>query len=216
MSTLTTFTLFPTLPIEIRLKIWGIVLSNPRTVAITCNKEPYQPGKPRAAKSFTSDSPPPALLHVNRETRYEALSIYAPYLRILSSPHCTYLNLSLDTLKFADGVLPYVLRVFPAELNCIQTMTIETKDCAYFGHYNMDILKGMKSLRELEIWARKGAVYSWDRGEWFVGVIERDFEVARKEDPGWECPRVKIFNGETGELGGIVDGGALIPGWTEQ
>jgi hypothetical protein len=216
MSTLTSFPIFPTLPIEIRLKIWGIVLSTPRTVPMTCNKEPLHPGKRRAAKSFTSTCPPPALLHVNRETRYESLNIYAPHFKHPLSPIATYLNLSLDTIKFADGVLPYVEQALPVELGLIQCMTLETKDCAYFGHYNMEILKEMSGLRELEIVARRGAVYSWDRGEDFVEKIKMAFEDGRREDPGWICPRVTVMNGETGELGGVVEGGALIPGWTKE
>ena len=80
----------------------------------------------------------------------------------------------------------------------------------------MEILKNMKALQELEIWARRGAVYRWDRGDGFIDNLKRDFEEAMEMDPGWECPRVRIFNGETDELGRVIDGGARIPGWTEE
>lgn len=213
MSTLTSFELFPNLPSEIRLKIWGIILSTPRVTTLKCNKEPYKPGKPRAAKSFTSDCPPPALLHVNRETRYEALNVYTPHFKHPLSPHYTYLNLSLDTLKLADGVLHYLAKVLPVDLNMIQRMALDTKDCSYFGHFNMEILKSMSGLRELEIVGRKATVeIPWGPGP--VGLIEKGFLETKKEDPGWECPTVRIFNGESGELGRVVQGGALIPGWT--
>ena len=80
----------------------------------------------------------------------------------------------------------------------------------------MEILKEMRGLRELEVTAWKGAVYSWDRGRDFVGRVLKAFEEARREDPGWVCPQVRVLDGELGELGGVVEGGALIPGWTEQ
>lgn len=74
----------------------------------------------------------------------------------------------------------------------------------------------MKALQELEIWARKGGVYSWEQGDNYVNTLKRDFDEAMEMDPGWECPRVRIFNSETGELVKVVEGGARIPGWTEE
>jgi hypothetical protein len=214
MSTLATFHLFPTLPIEIRLKIWSIALLHPRILTIKCNKEPYQRYKPRAVVSWTSDSPPPPLLSVNRETRYEALALYAPYFRTLFSPKCIYVNWKVDKVRFADGVIMYL---GDTERALIETMVLETKDCGYFGHYNMEILMGMGRLKELDIWARKGENYSWERSAVrdYVNMLVIDFEGAREMHKGWRCPRVRIF-GESGEVASVVEGGAWIEGWTEE
>jgi hypothetical protein len=210
MSTLTTFHLFPALPTEVRLKVWSFNLSIPRTVTISCNRESIIRGAPRTAKSWATDTPPPPLLHVNRESRYEALTIYAPYFTTMSSPRPIYLSFFQDAVKFADGVLPYIPRTPLLE---IQKMVLPTQDCAYFGFYNMEILKGMKRLRLLEIYAKRGVVYSWNDGNRYLNLLMTDFEEAMEADPGWECPMVKIFDGETGNEMRFIEGGAKIPGW---
>jgi 2EXR family len=210
MSTLTTFHLFPTLPIEIRLKIWSFNLSIPRTVTISCNREAIIRGAPRTAKSWATDTPSPPLLLVNRESRYEALTIYAPYFTTLSSPRPIYLSFFQDAVKFADGVLPYISRTPLLE---IQKMVLQTKDCAYFGFYNMEILKSMKRLRELEIYAERDVAYWWNEGDRYLNLLMTDFEEAMEADPGWGCPMVRIFDGETGKEMRFIEGGAKIPGW---
>lgn len=99
------FPLFPSLPAELRLKIWKYLLA-PRIVAAACldaeapppDEEPEEPEEPWASfpdlfthdsfyMSFTSTSPfitaapvqqDPVLLRVNCETRALALNHYAP------------------------------------------------------------------------------------------------------------------------------------------
>ncbi|KAG0647464.1 hypothetical protein D0Z07_6893 [Hyphodiscus hymeniophilus] len=213
MSTLTSFTLFPSLPTEIRLKIWGIVVATPRTVTVICNKEPPIRGKPRAAKSFTSSCPPPAVLHINRETRYEALAVYTPRFKHPLSPCATYLNLSIDTVKLPDNTLPYLYHTLAEELHAVQSLALETRDPGYFAHYNMEVLKRMHGLEELDITVWKGVIYGWMAGNDYV---VKAFEEAKRDDPGWECPRVRVLKGETGDCVGVVEKGASIPGWTEQ
>ena len=74
----------------------------------------------------------------------------------------------------------------------------------------------MSGLKELEIVGRKHEAYSVNWGPGPVGLIVREFVEARKDDPGWECPRVEVFNGDPGNEAQIVPGGALIPGWTQE
>ncbi|KAH6724997.1 hypothetical protein BKA61DRAFT_589626 [Leptodontidium sp. MPI-SDFR-AT-0119] len=74
MLTCNEFHLFPTLPSEIRINSWGIVLSIPRNVTVDCK---------RGVRSF-SPSEPPALLQVCRESRFGSLQIYKTFFRTKS------------------------------------------------------------------------------------------------------------------------------------
>jgi hypothetical protein len=139
------------------------------------------------------------------------LTIYAPYFATPSSPRPIYLSFAQDAVKFADGVLPHLPHTPLFE---IQKMVLQTKDCAYFGFYNMEILKRMKSLRDLEIYADRGVVYRWNDGDRYLNLLTGDFEEAMEVDPGWECPRVRIFDEAEREVR-VIEGGARIPGWVE-
>jgi hypothetical protein len=61
------FALFPELPVEVRLKIWRQACLTLRIVVVQ-----YNPDEGR----FVSNSGPPAVLRVFRESRHEALGIY--------------------------------------------------------------------------------------------------------------------------------------------
>lgn len=208
MSTLSTFDLFPALPVEIRLKIWSLALSIPRTVI--CTQVAITHAPPRVPKVWNTDTPSPPLLHVNRESRYEALAVYVPYFATPSNPRPIYLSLSQDVVRFKDGVLLYIP---DAPLREIQHMVTDTKDCAYFGFYHMSTLKSMKSLRDLDIYAETGLVQGRDGGDRFVNMLVSEFEDAMEADPGWNCPKVRIFDDRTGKILRSIEGGAKIPGW---
>ncbi|OBT50988.1 hypothetical protein VE04_08551 [Pseudogymnoascus sp. 24MN13] len=211
MSTLSTFHLFPSLPVEIRLKIWSLLLSVPRTVRCTQNITSH--AAPRVIKVWDTDTPSPPLLHVNRESRYEALAVYAPYFATPSNPRPIYLSLPQDVVRFTDGLLPYIP---DGPLNEIQHMITDTKDCAYFGYYHMGTLKSMKRLRVLEIYAEKGLVYGGDDTDRFINLLVSEFEDAMEADPGWECPKVRIVDAQTGKDLRFIAGGAKIPGWVPE
>ena len=220
------FPLFPTLPTEIRFKIWSIALRVPRTLAITCEKPTFKslaPGVPRSAQSFRCDQRPPVLLHINRESRAEALAFYKPFFKTsrasirntstyISGQSYIYVSFPLDTLRFTDLVLSYLAGT---ELQGIQSLILDVKDCAYFGHYNMELVKQMKSLKTLDMWADRGANASWDVRDAYLRYLTQSFEETKEIDPGWECPVVRIFNRESKLLVGNIEGGAVIPGWTE-
>ncbi|KFY31581.1 hypothetical protein V493_00969 [Pseudogymnoascus sp. VKM F-4281 (FW-2241)] len=212
MSTLSSFHLFPTLPVEIRVKIWSLLLSIPRTVI--CTQIVFTHATPRViTKVFDTDTPSPPLLYVNRESRYEALAIYAPYFATTSNPRPIYLSLSQDVVRFKDALLPYIPDDALLE---IQHMVTDTNDCAYFGFYHMGTLKSMKKLTELEIYAERGLVYGGDDIYRFIDMLVSEFEDAMEADPGWECPKVTIVDAETGKGVRFIEGGAKIPGWVPE
>jgi hypothetical protein len=84
---LTTFTIFPSLPAELRLKIWRESCS-PRIITLNYNQ---------ASDSFAS-CPQPALLSTCHESREEALRIYTPFFGTNSHKPHIYFNPYRDTI----------------------------------------------------------------------------------------------------------------------
>lgn len=97
------FTYFPKLPAEIRLKIWKDALPGPRVIRIQLKFEPRQPHaegqkkKPQVSR-FVASRPPPVGLRVCRESRIEALKEYEIGFPTKTSRAQTYVNYDLDTL----------------------------------------------------------------------------------------------------------------------
>jgi hypothetical protein len=166
----------------------------------------------RFAKSFISKSPPPAPLHVCRESRFEGLSVYVPFFKTDFSPTYTYLSFEQDILHCMDNLLEYIGE---KEINGVQRMVLEIKDAAYFGFFHMDVLKQMVKLKELDLLMQDGEIHSRNRGRRYVGTVTDDFAHARYKDPGWVCPRVRILDTDTKEELTVIAGGALLPGWKE-
>ncbi|KAI9048227.1 hypothetical protein LZ554_008022 [Drepanopeziza brunnea f. sp. 'monogermtubi'] len=87
----TTFTLFPKLPVELRLKIYSehLTTSTSRIVKICWNAR---------KRAFVSRRPPPPLLHTCSESRHQALKMYQ--LHFASSPEFArvYFSFERDTL----------------------------------------------------------------------------------------------------------------------
>jgi 2EXR family len=209
MAPLETFTLFPHLPFELRLKIWEHALSEPRTVTISCQREMLDRER-RFAKAFTSPTPPPSLLHTCRESRSEALSQYTPAFKTDTSEIYTYFSFSRDTLRCADSVLEYMPT---EETKRIETLVLEVRDAEYFGHFHMEVVKTMERLEELTLLAKPGEVdYRWNRPGRYVDTLSGEFEEARCENPDWRCPRVRIVQGDSGDEMCVLEGGALING----
>ena len=227
MSTLTEFHLFQALPRELRLQIWGIALSIPRNVNIACDTRNFHPGLQSntfqgqppspSLKSFTSSDRPPALLHVCRESRLEALRIYKPFFQIESSPKYIYVAFSQDTIKTSDFFLRFLRGV---ELQGIQKMAINVNDPISFGHGDIQILKEMQpNLTELEllvepwghIWEH---IYGRHHGEIYlqqIKIVPAFIRAAMVRDPGWRVPDMKIVDRKTGKLVERILGGAAIP-----
>ncbi|KAK1761425.1 hypothetical protein QBC47DRAFT_28583 [Echria macrotheca] len=121
-TTPTEFTLFPSLPAELRLKIWEELLT-PRVILITCLDSRFLPTK-RAQLSHRPSLPPvPILLHICRESRALALRHYEltfawklpPRLAApeagaagpLSGPARTWFNFRLDCVLLLGELEPF-------------------------------------------------------------------------------------------------------------
>ncbi|KAE8451954.1 hypothetical protein EG329_002118 [Mollisiaceae sp. DMI_Dod_QoI] len=92
----TKFTLFSTLPFELRAKIWKAALPGPRVVLLESFLTPYRrPGKARRV--------PTSLMHVCQESRGEALRHYRPLVDgYRSRIEIRYIDPKIDTLLIHD------------------------------------------------------------------------------------------------------------------
>jgi hypothetical protein len=84
----------------------------------------------RFAKAFTSKTPPPALLHVYRESRFESLSAYHPHFKTDASPIYIYMPFSQDTSRCADNILEYI---GDEEVRSIWRLTLEVGTQSILG-----------------------------------------------------------------------------------
>lgn len=99
------FTLFPTLLTEIRLKIWQFVLPGPRTLGLEYNTKPTRiNGKTLSVfTGWASSQPQPIALSICRESRIEALKRYETAFGSPFHPSRTYINFAIDTVRFENG-----------------------------------------------------------------------------------------------------------------
>jgi hypothetical protein len=115
----TTFYLFPSLPSELRLKIWRCSLQ-PRIIDVRLRPALYPNGKPMPSPPEELALPPPykaplpITFHVCRESRNEAKEYYQSFDGLTFRPASgTLINLELDTVycpemffDVADQILP--------------------------------------------------------------------------------------------------------------
>ena len=93
------FTLFPHLPAELRLKIWQTVASEPHQVELSCTPTASHIPSGR----WFSHSKPPIIFRICSESRAAALSRYSDLTFSAEQigvpcPHKLYINFSADTL----------------------------------------------------------------------------------------------------------------------
>lgn len=106
MSTPTIFTLFSSLPSELRIKIWKYLVPGPRVVPVRYNFRTSQ---------YTSTSAPPALLHACHESRTIFLSSHNKLTLSPKYPSTVFVDFKHDTIFFdsldcsPDGDLTYDL-----------------------------------------------------------------------------------------------------------
>ncbi|KAE9365284.1 hypothetical protein N431DRAFT_354150 [Stipitochalara longipes BDJ] len=85
------FSLFTSLPSELRIKIWRSSFPGPRVVPVR-----FQ----RPSSQYISDSSPPSLLHVCSESRSLFLSIYTKLILSPKYDSAVFVNFAIDTIFF--------------------------------------------------------------------------------------------------------------------
>jgi len=185
MSTSDEFHLFPALPPELRLKIWGYALSVPRNVTVLCLEGRFERGAPREVK-FSSPDRPPALLHVCRESRCEALRIYTPAFQTGKGATPIYVAFSQDTIESSQNLLRCLGKL---ELEGIQRLVLVIKDPSYFADFNSQFLKMMQhNLRELELLIDQGDEYRGPRTRDMFEWLPKDIRWSVAQDNDWTKP----------------------------
>ncbi|KFY69723.1 hypothetical protein V498_10428 [Pseudogymnoascus sp. VKM F-4517 (FW-2822)] len=126
---LTSFHLFPRLYPELRLKIWHFALDvGPRVVTIH-----YEP----TTHSFRTPTPPPALLHTNRESRHEAQRAYPLLFGTASAPSHIPFHPTNDALYFPrrstmgydDSLRDFsALMATPSDLQRVRCVALDSVD----------------------------------------------------------------------------------------
>lgn len=142
------FHLFSRLPGEIRLQIWSLILSTPRTIELNCDIEIHSNTGRGYAKSFTTKTPIPPLLHVNHESRYEALKVYTAHFNTEHSPNYIYVAFDRDIIKLHEEVLAHVLNT---ELASIRYMSLGVMGYDYLEWVRLGAIGKMRRLVELEL-----------------------------------------------------------------
>jgi hypothetical protein len=95
---LTEFTIFPELPIELRLKIWEYAFP-PRVVNIVYDHD--------RDRYFSFNSSPPILLQIHRETRELCLKTHQLCFGTDTHPPSIYFDAAKDILLLHDDYLAY-------------------------------------------------------------------------------------------------------------
>ncbi|OWO99953.1 hypothetical protein B2J93_8573 [Marssonina coronariae] len=209
MTSLAEFHGFPNLPSELRLKIWAFALRRPRVVNIAGKKAIDPKRTPRRfVVAFLSTTPRPAMINACQESRSEALATYRRYFQTEHAPNCVYLAPDRDAVRCSDNLLEHF---GPDEVGAVERLVLDVADAGYFGHFNMAIIASMARLTKLDLYTDEGDLTSWRGGN--VRILSTDFEGARKSDPGWACPRVRIIDRHTGAEVLCIERGALAPGW---
>jgi hypothetical protein len=71
-------------------------------------------------------------------------------------------------------------------------MALEVKDYAHFCCFNLDTLRAMRNLKELELFCTEGTTYSWAMGEAGLEIFA-DLTGEVREWPEWRVPEITIF-----------------------
>lgn len=230
---LQTFTLFPLLPTELRLKIWNLTIPGPRTVTIHYKTRPLKKHQGNAFPSsrWISPDPNPLPLQICHESRTIALKSYTAAFGSHACPRKIYFDFERDTLSFGGGPrngeatkneydskvpMDYQLDLFLAgdylggdhdAEKWVRRMVVDLKEEVYhrrcFIWHDVRLFTG---LQELTILAR-----TQEDASDILEFGEETMRDVRRKCPEWVIPSVRVtdtFDGRTwGRLGGFEEGG---------
>ncbi|GAP90720.2 hypothetical protein SAMD00023353_5200510 [Rosellinia necatrix] len=160
MAAIGTFHLFPSLPTELRLRIWALAAEDPRILHVRAEGRLVWTSETELENItvYSSLTPPPAVLHACRESRQNA-----PYEKsfLTSSPGVAevryiWANFQQDMIYLPDAEI-HRLEPYGAVIQRLR-FTVLPADPALSGgtdelwsHYSDEILEPFTALRELHI-----------------------------------------------------------------
>jgi hypothetical protein len=211
-----TFTLFPALPSELRLKIWSFIALVPRTVTIEY-KTSYDRddrGKVHAtSKGWISPSTIPVSLHICHDSRSVALKNYRLAFGSYFHEPEIYFNFSADTLSFqnvnegnlqgkGEGPSDYLLNVFLGgryhganDTEKIQYLTIDINETLYgIKSFCWEEIRELTSLKELNLiaWEEEAAA------DGLMAHYQETLRTVTSTNPEWRIPTINVFFSTTG------------------
>jgi len=211
------FTVFPNLPVEIRVKTWEefLELRIVEVCQIDDGSDWWENKNP-----FYSPTPLPAVLSTSHESRCIALQNYPLSFPTRSEPPQIRFNPSIDTLFFPAWCWRRNIRAFekatpPAVKDSIQRIAIET--LVWYGDWedrtinNQIRISKFKNLKELVLVERlpdftgcgcchefdgpeKGVVSFREQAlkEKWVNDCKREFKRIKESNPNWKEPEVRF------------------------
>jgi hypothetical protein len=222
---LQSFTLFPDLPFELRLKIWGHIAAEPRVVGINYRN---QRAKRRGINitfyhnraGWTSPDPVPVILHICQESRTEARK----YLKTTFGSHWfpgeVYFDFDKDTLHFGNGkgmdylnsnVGPsdYLLDVFLGggyaganDGELVKFMILDIDESVHGRRsFCWDEIRELTGLQELTLmlWEKE------ENAEEIMRTCRVSLNRVARMNPKWKVPTIKIFSPLAGREWGTVE-----------
>jgi hypothetical protein len=128
------FTLFPLLPMELRLKIWEAATEDPNNLELSCTPTAsYLPDG-----RWFSHSKPPIIFQVCSESRSVAMRCYdvltfSPDVVGIPCKTQLYINFDVDTLWICADMVSFSLHVpeFVFIWSCVQLLNLEIMNIVY-------------------------------------------------------------------------------------
>ncbi|KAH8602948.1 hypothetical protein B0O99DRAFT_604744 [Bisporella sp. PMI_857] len=211
----TSFTSFPLLPYEIRLRIWEFIAPGPRTVQVSYHAN-YKQFNGRASAAFDgwiSKTPIPTILHICHESRVEALKSFQLAFGTYFHKPTIYLNFDMDTVLFGDEDLAdnrwspsstasdYLLDVLlgggyhgPDDTDKIQNMVFDIHEDLYARrNFCWDEIRLFAGLKEITLRV-------WDEDNWrerLMSHYRATLTVVAKAHPEWVIPKIRVASGYT-------------------
>jgi hypothetical protein len=183
---LPTFHPFPHLPDELRLQIWRLAASQPRTLTMHA-----YPPQSRDVDYLVSPDPIPALIHTCHESRMEALMSYTKAFSCGVGPRYTWVNFNLDTIRVHDYDLK---KISDADKAAMKYVDVEVRDVDSFCYFYMNDLSTTRSLKQLRILSFVDHSELWD----WLWSLENAYWKWFGAQEQWICPKISLLGGETG------------------
>ena len=157
----TTFTHFPDLPFELRLKVWRLITPGPRTVPIEYRMKYEDFNGKRISKfsGWSTGEPVPVILQICHEARFQARKSLQPAFKSFFHEARIYINFDIDTILFGarlddphsidlfidDGSSDYVLEIFLGgehygadDVENVQRMVLDVSELSGLEWVGMD------------------------------------------------------------------------------